>query len=135
MSVASSIYSSKYVEQISDLCANNYSDITHDSLIYDKIMVFSTIFNINNVLITNENELSVYLLKRILCLNNKPIKLFCQRLDLVGYDKHLACYKVNKVKSEQYVLTNLNEFKGPPFYLYDFPSHVDHSNVIRLKFF
>lgn len=56
MSISSSIYSSKHVEKISDLCPNKNLDITHDSLIYDKIMLFSTIYKTNNVLITSENE-------------------------------------------------------------------------------
>lgn len=135
MSVAFSIYSSKYIEQIRDVCPNKNLDIMHSSLIYDKIILFGTIYKIDNVLITNENELSVYLLRQIICLNEKTIKLFCQRLDIIGYDKHLACYKVNKVKREQYVIKNVNEFKGPPIHLYNFPSYIHHSNLIRLKYF
>lgn len=38
----------------------------------------------------SENKLLVYSLKQIICLNEKTMKLFCQRLDLTGYDKNLV---------------------------------------------
>ncbi|KAF0758196.1 Uncharacterized protein FWK35_00010293 [Aphis craccivora] len=134
MSVAFPIYSSKYVEEICYLCPNKNLDIMHDSLIYDKIMLFSTMYKIDNVLLTNENELSDYLLKQIICLNERTIKFFCQTLDIIGYDKYLARYKVNKVRRAQYVIRNVNEFKGPPIHLYNFPSYINHLNIIRLKY-
>lgn len=44
---------------------------------------------------------------------------------------HLACYKINKVKREQYV----NEFKGPPINLYNCPNYIHNLNFLRLKYF
>lgn len=74
MSVAFSIYSSTYyIQQIRDLCPNKNLYIMHGSLIYDKIILFSAIYKIDNVFITNENEVSVYLLKQRICLNERII--------------------------------------------------------------
>lgn len=76
MSVAFSIYSYNSIEEIRDLYPNK--NVCH------KIMLFSTTYKTDNVLITSENELSVYLLKQILCLNERTITLFCQMLVMIN---------------------------------------------------
>lgn len=77
MSIASSIYSSKYAKQISDLCPDKSLVLLPDSIYYNKIMFCNTVYYINNVILTNKNELSVYLLKQIMCLNKNSIQFFC----------------------------------------------------------
>jgi len=88
-------------------------------------MVIQYIPNINYVLATfYENALTAYIIKKIVCVNKNDIYVICKKLNIICYEKHLACYQISKSVTDEYTVQNINYFHGPPINLYDIPTHV-----------
>lgn len=94
----------EHFNQITLLCLNEYKHLLHNALCYNKLLYFNTKYAYNNVLITYEGELAVYLLKKIICLNENTVFIFCQKRDIICYVNHLTSFKINKIIKNEYEL-------------------------------
>ena len=96
-------------------------------------MYANTIYSINHILATfYENALAAYIIKKIVCLNKNDIYFVCKKLDIICYETHFACYRINKCVINEYTIQNINYFHGPPINLYNIPMYTNEY-VIRLK--
>lgn len=124
----------EYFKKITSLCPNEYKHLLDSSIGFSKMMHFNKIYSNKSVLITYENDLTVYMLQQIIRIDENTILIFCQKMDVICYVKHLTSFKISKIIKNDYVLKNINCFKGPPIHLYDIPNNTD-VYFIRLKHF
>lgn len=120
-----------------DIFSNLYlgdAILLHNSLCFDKISYCNTVYKINFILTNydSSDELIVYILRKIVCLNKNTIYFFCQKINVISYENHLASYKISKSMTDDYVFKPINYFNDNPIHLYEIPMYPNEF-VIRLK--
>lgn len=123
----------KVISEFTDLVNQTLNIPSHLIEYYSKISYRGYVYKMDFYLSKFREQIHIYKIKQILIIRNMnkiTIKVLCQALSDVKYEKHYASYSVNPSNLLSLSIENIDEFDGPPMNL-----NITHSgmHMLRLK--